>query len=162
SPAGALLMETAGSTTHFVAGSPGTYTVSLVATGSNGISSAPATQTVTVAPCGSHAPYVASVDVAPGSRPAVATPVTVTAHPADADNAPPACSDSIASVDWTLVSAPTGSTLTAPASDPSFAFTFTPDLTGAYVFAAVATDSHGLVSAPFTVRVDTAQCVPNP
>src|SRR5205823_3500537 len=65
SPAGASLMETVGSTTHFVAGSPGTYTVSLVATGSNGISSAPATQTVTVAPCGSHAPYVASVDVAP-------------------------------------------------------------------------------------------------
>src|SRR5204862_5493882 len=95
SPAGASLLQTSGNATQFVAGAPGNYTVSLVATANTGISSAPATKTVAVAACGSHAPFISSVDVAPGSRPAVGAAVTVTAHPADADNAPPACSDSI-------------------------------------------------------------------
>lgn len=159
SPAGASLLPMAGANTTFTAQSPGTYTVSLVATASNGVASAPATQTVAVGNCGSHPPAISQVTTtvagSAASRPQIGQSVTVTAFATDQDST---CGDTVVEYDWTLASAPAGSAVTAPA--PGASFSFTPDRAGSFDFTVTAVDSFGLRSAPYTVSVATSVCSP--
>ena len=160
SPSGATLASATGPATDFTSGAPGTYTVKLVATAANGIQSLPAALVLTVGPCGSHPPSIASVTSTAGgaatSRPLVGQNVTVTAFATAPDSA---CGQLIASYNWTLASAPAGS-LTATAPGAGASFTFKPDVAGTYQFTVVATDSFGINSEPYTIAVQTALCAP--
>ena len=160
SPSGATLASATGPATDFTSGAPGTYTVKLVATAANGLQSLPAALALTVGPCGSHPPSIASVTTTAGgaatSLPLIGQNVTVTAFATAPDSA---CGQLIASYNWTLASAPAGS-LTATAPGAGASFTFKPDVAGTYQFTVVATDSFGLNSAPYTVAVQTALCAP--
>ncbi|MCA1829704.1 MAG: Ig-like domain-containing protein, partial [Myxococcales bacterium] len=159
SPSGASLSPTAGTDTDFTAGSPGTYTVQLLAKASNGMHSS-ATQVLTVGACGSHPPSIASVITTAGgvrvSRPQVGQDVQVTASATDPDAA--GCGDVISSYQWTVASAPAGSAVSAPAAGASFSFQA--DVAGTYHLTVVATDSFGLRSAPYTIALETSTCSP--
>lgn len=164
-PAGgrAQLSSSAGLRTSFEALTPGTYRVQLVATASNGLSSAPATVSFVAGACGSHAPQVVGVTTQSGgaasARPPLGQPVRLTAAASDADITT-GCSDSL-TYGWRLVSEPAGSLVNGPASASTDAFfDFTPDVAGTYAFTVVATDSTGLSSAPFPVSVLTGACGP--
>jgi hypothetical protein len=147
----------------FQADVPGTYTVEAVATAANGIQGPPARASVVVAACGSHAPVVSSVAVTDSggalvSRPAVGQPVSLVATAFDADAACGAGSASAFA--WTLTSAPAGSAVATPSSQPGASLAFTPDVAGTYVWSIVAVDPQGLASAPVSVTVPTGTCGP--
>ena len=159
----AQLSSATGTGTSFEALTPGTFNVQVVATAANGLSSAPATVSFVAGACGSHAPVVLGVSTLSGgvatSRPALGSPVRLTAAASDADITP-GCSDSL-TYQWSLVSEPAGSLVNAPAGSSTNAFfDFTTDVAGAYAFSVVATDSTGLSSAPFPVSVTTGACGP--
>ena len=160
----ASLTSTGGVSTTFSASAAGSYTVQLVATAHNsGKKSAPATAVLTVGACGSHAPVIASVSTRVGStltsRPRVGDAVKLTAAATDADNVA-GCTDSVASYEWSVKSAPAGSAVTAPAPSSLPDFNFTADVAGTFSFEVVAVDSRGLRSQPWPVSVTTAVCVP--
>ena len=161
-PGGNAVLSTAsGSSTTFEAFTGGAYEVSLVATGSNGLVSAPARLPFNVAVCGSHAPSITQVTTKVAgsavSRPQVGQQVDLTAAASDADST---CGDSVASYSWNVISLPSGSAVTTAAASASPIFSFTPDVAGSYQFNVVATDTHGLRSAPVAVNVNTAACGP--
>ena len=157
----AQLSTGSGTQTSFEAFATGTYGVQLVATAASGVSSPPATLVFNVSSCGSHPPSVVSVTVKSGAstitRPAVGQPVSLTANLFAPDAS---CGDTIASIAWSLVSTPGGSAVLASAASSSPTFSFTPDVFGTYSFTVAATDTNGLVSAPFPVSVTTASCGP--
>ncbi len=159
----AQLSSATGTNTSFEALTPGTYSVQVVATASNGRSSAPASVDFVAGACGSHAPVVLGVSTLAGgvatSRPAIGQAVRLTAAASDADITT-GCTDSL-TYRWSLVSEPAGSLVNGPADSSTNAFfDFTPDVAGTYAFTVVATDSTGLSSAPFPVSVTTGTCGP--
>lgn len=174
----AVLSSTTGPNTTFEAFSASgatTYQVQLVVTASNGLSSPPATVDFTVSACGSHAPTISGVSTTSGSatgtaisRPNVADQVFLNASIVLPDSA---CTGggTLASTTWSVVSLPSGSSVSTPASKIAnstvaggalSSFNFQPDVAGTYQFSVVATDSHGLSSQPVLVTVSTAACGP--
>ncbi len=134
----------------FTADRAGAYVVQLIMGDSTGLSSAPATVTVTASGCGTTAPTVIA-NVFPSSADAQATvQLLATASDADFDNGCAADPQTYA-YKWRVNLRPSGSTATL--SDPTiFNPTFAGDVKGQYEFAVSVTDPTGLVSAEaFTV-----------
>ena len=135
----------------FVADLPGAYAFSVVATASNGHSSAPALVAVQADPCGSVQPVIQQI-VAPSG--ATGAPLQLSALVADANT----CKTFLPfHYRWTLTGAPAGSTAQlsdGAQSQPSF----TPDVDGAYAVRLDLTDALGLAAAPATQSFTVARC----
>lgn len=160
-PAGAtpVLLNTSDAVPTFLPNDGGTYALKLVV--SNGVTtSAPATATVEVDPCGGHAP-----SVVPSSSDAAAylgESITLSADVTDADTLAGcnAHGDDF-SFAWSLDAAPDGSAASlddASASTP----TFVTDVAGEYVATVVVTDPTGRAGDPASVTIEASACGNNP
>src|SRR3989454_7920102 len=127
----------------------GTYTFTVVATDSRGLSSEPAGVVVQTATC---APQIAAFSPNPAS--AIIGNAKALTAPAVTDNC--VASPAIA-FQWRLVSRPAGSNAALSGSTTATA-TFTPDLIGDYQAELLARDQGGFTSAPESVTVGAATC----
>ena len=161
----------------FVADVPdATYQLELVATASNGRSSAPKFFSVNTNVCGAQAPSFSSALTATSTlagHPTVFNidvPVTLASAPIDPDDTS-ACGATSAglgqalTVTWSVVSRPaaSGAALATPSvgSGAAYSTSFTPDAVGTYQFSAVVTDSTGLSSPQAFVSFTTTTCGTN-
>ncbi|HUL60963.1 MAG TPA: hypothetical protein VLU43_16910 [Anaeromyxobacteraceae bacterium] len=147
-----------------LARTPGAYSVEVTVTSSTGLASPPARASFTVSACGAAAPGTPLV-LSPTSRPAVGASVTLAAMSADPDDAAGCALGQQLAYEWSLVSAPLGSAVSASDTSSSGAgladrLTFTPDVAGTFTFSVVANDSTGLRSPPRVVDVPTGPCGP--
>ena len=169
---GGALSAASGAQTRFSGKAPGAFGVRLTAAAPNGVT-ASANAALTVKSCGATPPTIVSTATgagatqadppAPSSRPAVGSWVTLTANGVSPDTLSEACGSFSTSLtyQWTLVSAPAGSTASTAGVDPaSGSLQFQADLAGTYVFSVTATDSNGLVSQPVTITIPTGACGP--
>ena len=168
----ALLASTTGPTSGFAADLPGGYVVRMVATGANGVASAPVDTAITVGGCGTTPPAPLTQGALPAftaqqlrydgaskSSTSLAAstldtrvPVVLSANVVDGNSA---CGASSLSLRWLLTGAPSGSTA-ALSSATSNAARLLPDLPGTYSVQLTATDDLGLTSTtPFSFTTGT-------
>ena len=127
----------------------GTYTFTVVATDSRGLSSEPAGVVVQTATC---APQIAAFSPNPAS--AIIGNAKALTAPAVTDNC---VASPVIAFQWRLVSRPAGSNATLSGSTTATAM-FTPDLIGDYQAELLARDQGGFTSAPESVTVGAATC----
>ena len=165
----ATLTSATGSSTSFLASVPGLYSVHVVSTAPNGISSDPnkGFLAINALSCGSNAPVVNSISTFVSgsttsalSRPNVGQAVDLVANTTDADIGCGAPGAAVTSWTWTAVSLPSGSVAPSTFTAASGKFTLTPDVAGTFTYSVVATDNTGLRSAPVQVTINTASCAP--
>ncbi len=156
-PAGSIatLSSAAVAAPTFVPDVVGSYQFRVTATDATNRTSSPAVVTLTTSACGSASPSVTAT--ASNLSPNITQLVTLTATPTDADNAAGCALGQTFTFGWTVLSRPTGSTVTFSSATVA-APTFSPDVVGSYQFQVVATDSTNRVSAPALVTLATSNC----
>lgn len=139
----------------FVPDVPGEYRVQLVV--SNGVhASEPATATIQVSECGSHAPVVSDITASP-ENPGIDRPIELSPDVTDADNASSCGLDQTLQYAWSLKELPAGSEASLNQRS-AVSPTLVADEPGTYVAELVVTDSTGRTSDPKRVSVDVAAC----
>lgn len=136
----------------FIPDVPGVYTVAVQAVDSAGHESAPRTLQVVASVCGSAAPTISSIGIAP-AQPHVGSGVSLSAVVQDADTS---CGVTESfTYSWSFAAVPAGSvaTLTSPTSATTG---FVPDVAGTYTVRLVVTDSEGHSSSPAQASVTVA------
>ncbi len=139
----------------------GTYGVSVVAVDPEGHESAPATTTLvaraaSTSSCGTSPPVVTGLSASP-MAPDTGGVVTLAATISDADTAAPCSLTESFTLAWSLASVPAGSTAALSGTSQTTPW-FKADVPGTYVVRVLATDSHGLSSAPKSVTVTATPC----
>lgn len=160
-PAGAkpTLLNTNAAVPTFLPNDGGTYELKLVV--SNGtVTSAPASATVVVDPCGGHAPSVTATSSDPAAY--LGESITLSADVTDADTLA-GCTAHAADFTyaWSLDEVPdaSGANLDDPSSSTP---TFVTDVAGEYVATLVVTDPTGRSSEPTAVTIEASACGNNP
>lgn len=154
------LTNLAGASTGFSAATPGSYSVEVVATASNGRVSNPSDVFLQVGNCGASAPILQSVGSST-SRAQLGQPVTLTAQGVSPDAQSGCSTIPTLSYQWTLVAVPAGSAVSTASATSASTFSFTPDVAGTFAFSLVAKDSNGHLSQPLTVTVPAGSCGPS-
>ena len=161
SPAGAPApaFSASGASAQFTPNVPGAYGVQVVATGSDGVSSAPSTVAITALQCGYNAPAIGALAATQAANfgPGLVARASITLSAASFTDLDDTCTGAngafpaqTRTLSWTLTSTPPGSTAVVSGNQ------FFPDLAGSYTAQAFGVDSTGLsATRSFTFSVGT-------